>query len=125
MKAYGSIPVDDEWLERARQDLQLAALALGADLVAGAAFHIQQALEKGLKALLMAEGMRPPRTHDLEALAASLATPPTAFTAAELAEASAWALSGRYPGMDEDLPSTARVGETLRKAQAWLKTLAP
>jgi len=59
-----------EWLQKARRDIRVAELALGEDLYDEVAFHAQQAAEKALKAVLVALGARPPRTHSLERLLA-------------------------------------------------------
>ncbi len=51
------------WLEKARRDLAAAERLL--DMPDYSAFHAQQAAEKALKALLVALGERPPRTHNI------------------------------------------------------------
>ncbi len=55
------------WLRRARDDLRMAEVILASNdpISHGAAFHAQQAAEKALKALLVAHGRKPPRTHNL------------------------------------------------------------
>ncbi len=57
-------------LERAREDEHAARSMLGlrdiADSIIG--FHCQQAVEKSLKAVLLAREIKAPRTHDLEGL---------------------------------------------------------
>lgn len=61
------------WLSKARTDLALATVILekGPDMDPWVGcFHAQQAVEKALKALLVARGTEPPHTHDLGALAA-------------------------------------------------------
>ena len=61
------------WLSRARTDLALATVVLqkGPDMDPWACcFHAQQAAEKALKAVLVAQGTEPLYTHDLGALAA-------------------------------------------------------
>lgn len=60
-------------LRLARADLKACrVLAADDDLRAGAAFHLQQAWEKGLKAALALAGVGHARTHDLVGLAALL-----------------------------------------------------
>lgn len=59
-----------EWLTRA-QDLHAARLLHDGGLPALAAFHAQQAAEKGLKAIVIARGSGIERTHDVERLARS------------------------------------------------------
>ena len=59
-----------EWLAFAKSDRDLARSVLeGEELdIRHAAFHLQQAVEKSLKAALISEGLDPPYTHDLEEL---------------------------------------------------------
>jgi HEPN domain-containing protein len=59
------------WLRRAREDLRAAEVDLAAEppLLADAAFHCQQAVEKALKGLLARHDHVFPRTHDLAQLA--------------------------------------------------------
>ncbi len=61
-----------EWLRKAINDLRAARILLDADLPDEAAFHAQQAAEKALKALVVALGRRPPKTHSIERLLAML-----------------------------------------------------
>jgi HEPN domain-containing protein len=60
-----------EWLARARQDIRAAGVDLAADppLLADAAFHCQQAVEKALKGLLASHGHPLRNTHDIGELA--------------------------------------------------------
>jgi HEPN domain-containing protein len=75
-------PLDDpevrDWLDKVAEDYRVAeALAVLAEPLHDAiCFHCQQAAEKLLKALLVASGINPPRTHDLEALVALLSPAP-------------------------------------------------
>ncbi len=69
----GELPFEEEalpWLAKADSDLRTAqaALALDPPETETAAFHCQQAVEKCLKALLVANDVDPPRVHDLEVL---------------------------------------------------------
>lgn len=56
-----------EWLHLAQVDLDSARHLLKAapPLVRPACFHAQQAIEKALKAVLVLNEQRPPRTHNL------------------------------------------------------------
>lgn len=59
----------ESWLRYARADLSVAGQITGSvDVLALAAFHCQQTLEKSLKALLVLGGVEPPRVHDLPRL---------------------------------------------------------
>ncbi len=58
-----------EWLNNAERDLRLVRLILDAEADSyGAGFHLQQALEKSLKAFLLHNGWRLERTHNLAML---------------------------------------------------------
>lgn len=90
------------WLAKADEDLA-AAQRLLPEIVNQAAFHIQQAMEKTLKALMVAKRQEIRKTHDISLLM-SLVRPlwpdiiPQCFPIAELTE---WYLVSRYPGLDE------------------------
>lgn len=60
--------IPDDWLEFAEDDLTRVATLLREHDPRGAGFHLQQALEKFLKAFLLSRGWQLVRTHDLEAL---------------------------------------------------------
>ena len=98
-------PPDDpevaEWLEKAGEDLSAARILLGSEeAVHGATcFHCQQAVEKALKAALVATDTPPPRTHDLVRLCeerAELATMEPVIAAARALNAHS--VLPRYPG---------------------------
>jgi HEPN domain-containing protein len=100
----------DEWLQFARNDLR-SARTLSADEQIPPpipCFHAQQAIEKALKALLIAQGINPPKVHVLGKLYAQLpaemATKVT-FGPDDLARLDPWAVAGRYPG---DVPEISR-----------------
>jgi len=90
------------WLTKADEDLA-AAQRLLPEVVNQAAFHVQQALEKTLKALMVAKRQQIRKTHDISLLM-SLVRPlwpsliPQRFPIAELTE---WYVASRYPGLDE------------------------
>jgi HEPN domain-containing protein len=58
----------EDWLNRACRDLIRVRVLLDVDDAEGAGFHLQQALEKALKAFLLAQGILPRRTYDLVVL---------------------------------------------------------
>jgi HEPN domain-containing protein len=59
----------EEWLERARHDVETAQLLIdGEGYTDAIAYHIQQAIEKYLKGLLVYHEEKPPRVHELEHL---------------------------------------------------------
>jgi HEPN domain-containing protein len=57
-----------DWLEIARKDLSRSRALLNMDDPEAAGFHLQQAIEKYLKAFLLSHGWRLKRIHDLETL---------------------------------------------------------
>ena len=92
------------WLRYAEEDL-VAARALSAVpsvVPRHPAWLAQQAAEKAIKAVLVANGRPFPRSHDLERLA-GLLPDPSALTAcgADLPNLTEYAVGSRYPG---DLP---------------------
>ncbi|HST55609.1 MAG TPA: HEPN domain-containing protein [Solirubrobacteraceae bacterium] len=88
-------------------------------------FHLQQALEKLMKAALAEAGVAPPRIHDLGELLAllrdeGLSPPPSSGEVRALVP---WAVEFRYDdGPDERLDRTAGC-ETVSKMRAWIDAL--
>ena len=116
------------WLHRAKSDLVTARGALAdRDAVDPwvASFHAQQAAEKCLKAALIVEQIRFPRTHELERLRSLL---PAAWDLPDqeaLAGLSRFAVAGRYPeGLFDagteptwaDAEEAVRLGEAVETA---------
>lgn len=93
-----------QWLARARADLALAGVSLppGA-LYEDLCFHLQQSVEKAVKAVYQTHGWTFRYTHDLKELLAGLqrkglSLPPQIEDAASL---SVYASEARYPGHGE------------------------
>lgn len=63
----------NEWLQKANEDRLVSVLLLesGKELTLPCMFHLQQMLEKTLKALILVKGTRLEKTHDLGKLAQS------------------------------------------------------
>jgi HEPN domain-containing protein len=81
-------------------------------------FHAQQAAEKAIKSLLVAEQIEFPFNHDLEQLAQLLPTSRVVTAAAvDLAWLGGWATATRYPGGVEpnwtDALRAVEIAETL------------
>lgn len=57
--------IADAWLRQARDDLKSAEVLLAVKIYGMVCFHAQQAVEKGLKALLAAAAQPIPRIHNL------------------------------------------------------------
>ncbi len=88
------------WLRLALGDLRVAKAILANPELAprAAAFSLQQAAEKALKAAIARDGQDPPRIHDLVALARLIRTPVSALpTLEQLAQARDATEGARYP----------------------------
>ena len=91
------------WLAKADEDVVVAELALAREppLTEPAAFHCQQAAEKILKALLVAAGVAPARSHDMERLvqAAAPLYPSLSDEMQAFARLTEWLTASRYPDL--------------------------
>lgn len=118
-----------EWISFAHRDLD-AARALGKlpNQEATSCFHAQQAAEKALKACFAAEGLTPPKTHDLDVLRE---TSRFRNKLAQVTEACAvltmYSVDSRYPGAhieaEEVQPAIAYAEDVIRTVQAILEGL--
>jgi len=103
MSEIGEGSVTD-WLRRATEDLQVAELLLPHGLSNAVGFHCKQVAEKALKALLVARGIPPRKTHELDLLVAACRAqgwdlPADLDDAADTL--SPYALVSRHPGWGE------------------------
>lgn len=109
-----------DWLRYAHSDLELARVRRPAKvLFEGLCFHAQQAVEKALKAVLVAKDVPPPKTHNirtlLDLLPRDIIVPQRVEDAASLTD---YAVMSRYPGdfesIDEkEYKETVRLAETV------------
>lgn len=99
MPAEGESTYPADWLQIAAEDFERVPRRLQEDDVADAAFHLQQALEKYLKAFLLSKGWKLERVHDLRALLEEAARhEPSLNTFRRLcAEVTAYYIQDRYP----------------------------
>lgn len=90
------------WLTKAEADIIGSRTLLAGGQAELAAFHVQQALEKTLKALLVAAAQDVRRTHDIDALAALARThwPDLLPSPFPLATVTQWYVTTRYPNLD-------------------------
>ena len=103
-----------DWLRYAEEDLSAAQAMQSAPTVVPRhpAWLAQQAAEKAIKAVLVADDRPFPKTHDLERLAVLLPAPSVlAECDVDLANLTEFAVGSRYPG---DLPDTVRPDEAAR-----------
>jgi HEPN domain-containing protein len=125
------MPPKDElvraWLVKAQRDLVVARYALTGNpsVPEAACFHAQQAVEKALKATLVAREIEPPRTHVVEVLLSRCGPLDPRFEL--LAPRCAWltqfALAGRYPDVGPE-PSLAQALEALDLAEQAVRIIA-
>lgn len=96
------IRIVELWVQKAEHDLKSAEhlLKLEPDCPSDVICYLsQQSVEKYLKAILIANGLSYPKTHDLTELFESL--PPDLkpyFQLVDLAELTPYCVEGRYPG---------------------------
>lgn len=109
------------WLRYIEDDLKVAA-TVADELPAIAAFHVQQAVEKSFKAVIVMEGRDPPRIHDLKRLFA-LIEQKLGWVADEvwLSQVSSWVATSRYP---TDIAQPMPMLEDVRSALASAKALS-
>jgi len=105
------------WLGKADQDVRAARLLLDA-VVEQAAFHVQQALEETLKALLVARRQDIRKTHDSVRL--SLVRPHWPALVIDPfppEQVISWYITSRYPEMIEDEPPHAEIAAPLESVE--------
>ena len=113
------------WLGRAERDLAAARLAMHAPdaLPDIAAYHLQQAAEKRLKAMLTMDAIPFRRTHDLGLLGEQVsgARPALHGVIFPLRSYSDWSLAFRYPGAPSEAypePLHAELAQALAEITA-------
>lgn len=109
-----------DWLRHAPSDLELARARRPFEvLFEGLCFHAQQAAEKALKAVLIANGVPPQKTHNIRTLLDLL--PPDIIAPQEVESAASltdYAVTSRYPGDfesvdEEEYKEAVRLGEAV------------
>jgi len=107
-----------EWLDRASADLRVAELTLAVPGLPtwAAGFHLQQAAEKALKAVLVAHGRAAPRTHDVGLLADEVETlvPALQGWGERLLALNDFAVAQRYPGVPHPEMDLERLSDDVR-----------
>lgn len=113
------------WLAIVEEDIDVAAAAAGLSRLGASAYHLQQAAEKLIKALLVLAGKPFRHRHDMDDLASRLLPVYPQF--AEQAEAvrhlSVWGIAYRYPGL-EDVPEPLPEIDELERMILALKEFA-
>lgn len=111
---YGPWQEAQTWFRKAREDLSLARLALPANLIDGAAFHVQQVVEKSLKGLLAAADQDLVKSHEIKELAklAHVHWPAIVASPFPLEDVGEWYIGSRYP----DVPGPSLDPEAVAEA---------
>lgn len=112
----------ERWLQFAREDLQMAELAMQAGIYNQVCFHAQQCTEKAVKGLLTAQGQTPPRAHRLGDLLPLLEPNPLASMALDVQLLDRFYIPTRYPdalpgSLPEGLPNETDADEALTVAR--------
>ncbi|OGU13315.1 MAG: DNA-binding protein [Geobacteraceae bacterium GWC2_53_11] len=116
-------PETVEWVDKADADLDTAKREVAiveSPNYDAVCFHSQQCAEKYLKAVMVEDGLRVPRIHDLEALLNLLTSQhPELQKVIHLARIlSAMAVEVRYPGMtadEDDAEESVRAAVAIRE----------
>ncbi len=104
------------WLLIVEEDLDVAAAAARLPRAGASAYHLQQAAEKLIKALLVLVGEPFRRTHDIDDLAARLQPIYPQFNATLqcIRHLTNWGVAYRYPGLEDDAESPPTAAELQR-----------
>ncbi|MFA0760706.1 MAG: hypothetical protein HZLCBSQH_000807 [Candidatus Fervidibacterota bacterium] len=114
-----------DWLQWAEEDAKAVEVNLAAGLLNVAAYHLQQAVEKALKAFLLAHGWRLERTHDLPyLLRQALPFHPALAGFEELCQRANAFLWARYPRAVNPPPTAQELSHWLTQAQQLLSLVA-
>jgi HEPN domain-containing protein len=112
----------ERWLQFAREDLQMAELAIQAGIYNQVCFHAQQCAEKAVKGVLAYQRQSPPRTHRLGDLLPLLEPNPLAAFALDVQLLDRFYIPTRYPdalpgSLPEGLPDETDAQEALAVAR--------
>ena len=114
------------WLAKAVEDVNGARMLLSGGLEALAAFHVQQATEKALKALLVAAAQDVRRVHDIATLAdlARVHWPDVVPSPFPLIAANQWYVTTRDPDIEEESPASDEIEQALQVLDALVAAIA-
>jgi HEPN domain-containing protein len=118
----------ERWLQFAREDLQMAELALQADILNQVCFHSQQGAEKAIKGLLLHQARVVPRTHRLGDLLPLLSPNPFVDIHLDVQLLDRFYIPTRYPDalpgtLSEGLPTRQDAEEALAVARQVLQAI--
>jgi len=113
------------WLLIVEEDIDVADACAAISRPGASAYHVQQAAEKLIKALLVLAGEPFRRTHDLDALVSLFLPiyPQFAGQAESVRQLSVWGIAYRYPGLEE-VPEPLPSSDELRRMIVMLREFA-
>jgi HEPN domain-containing protein len=111
----------DEWVGKAEEDVAVAVWASGAGHYDAACFHGQQAVEKYLKALLVAQGKDFPKMHALRTLFDLTGISEAEGDLDELRWLTREAAEVRYPGESATREDAERAVKIMKRWRARLR----
>jgi HEPN domain-containing protein/predicted nucleotidyltransferase len=115
-----------DWLEWANQDLAAVRALLDTNNITNAAYHLQQVIEKILKAFLLKQGWALERTHDLKKLLdEAIKHKPELETFRPLCKRADEFLVVRYPVTLAQPPTKDELEQLLPQAQALFQRVEP
>jgi len=115
-------PLPKDWFHKGNLDMKRAGILLENDDPEGAAFHLQQALEKYLKGYLIGQGWKLQRIHDLEDLLDYAADYSAEFEAYRnlCQEVTEYYIEERYPFLMSSALNKDEVGLKIEKAKEFI-----
>lgn len=114
-----------DWFRIGAREIRRARYLLEAEDLEGAAFHIQQALEKYLKGYLLSKGWKLRRIHNLEVLLneAIVFAPSLEEFRGECQKMTQYYLEERYPALFSESLMFAEIKESLEIAEKMIKRI--
>lgn len=106
----------EQWLAFTRDDVRIVQLAMREGLFNQVCFHCQQCVEKSLKALIVHQGLVPPRIHKLPDLLGQVHAAPLAAMATEIQLLDRFYTTTRYPGFTPDVPQSLPIQRDAEEA---------
>lgn len=129
-----SAPNPSDWAEKARQDVRAARrLLIDPPELEAAAYHVHQAAEKAMKAILASRGVAFARNrgagHDFGKLSRLIPVSDAFHARAQgLSDLTPWATVFRYPSDDpftaQPLPAKQEIERSLDEAEALVEAVA-
>lgn len=113
-----------KWLQYAEGDLKMATYAETIGDINNTRLHIQQCIEKSLKAVLIYENREVPHTHNLLEIYGAISSDWSVKSIpCDLKRISTWIIIGRYPMSYEEISAEPDTKTNLGEARTILHTV--